>query len=157
MPKRTPYSKINYEENHLRTLFTITFTLVLIFLLTSCSKSTFDTKKEENLASVFHKRLSNEAYEEIYNNATEDFQSSGNKEEFINFLKTIRTTLGPIKEEYVKDWSINNTSKARFINLTYETHFEKDIAAESFVFTTQDKVTKLHRYNIKSDYLLNNK
>jgi len=113
--------------------------------------------KEENLASVFHKRLSNEAYEEIYNNATEDFQSSGNKEEFINFLKTIRTTLGPIKEEYVKDWSINNTSKARFINLTYETHFEKDIAAESFVFTTQDKVTKLHRYNIKSDYLLNNK
>jgi len=113
--------------------------------------------KEENLAVIFHKNLSNRAYEEIYNNSTEDFQSSGEKEEFIKFLKTIRTTLGEVKTADVKDWSINNTSKARLINLTYETHYEKGIAAESFVFSTQNKVTKLHRYSIKSDYLLNNK
>ena len=156
MPKRTLYSKIYYEEKHLRTLFTFVFSLALIFLLVSCSKSTFDTKKEEDLAVVFHNNLSNNAYEEIYNNSSEDFQSSGKKEEFIKFLKTIRTTLGDIKTAKVKDWSLNNSSKARFINLTYETHFEKGIAAESFVFRTENKVTQLHRYSIKSDYLLNN-
>jgi hypothetical protein len=157
MPKSPPYSKRYYEENHLRTIFIIPFTLALIFLLTSCSKSTFDTKKEEDLVAVFHNKLNNEAYEEIYNNASEDFQKSGNKSEFVEFLKTIRTTLGAIKSESIKDWSINNTSTAHLVNLTVEAHFEKDIAAESFVFSTQNKVTKLHRYSIKSDYLLNNK
>ncbi len=129
--------------------------LVIILLISlACSSFTQGKAAGEKAVEIFHAQMNEEKFDEIYNQASKEFQTSDNKEAIIKFLQTVHKKLGVIGKSTSQGWHVNTTPAGTVVNLTYQTEFAQDTATESFIFFMNGEEAKLTGYNVNSKKLI---
>ena len=129
--------------------------LSLLFVGLACSVFTEGKAAGEKGVAAFHSQMNTGKFDEIYNNATKEFQASDRKETIINFLKLVREKLGTVKNSSSQSWNVNKNTAGSFVTLVYQTEFEQDSAVtETFIFVLEGENAKLHNYKVNSKRLM---
>lgn len=127
--------------------------LAVVFLVSSCSMSVKpgyfadDRKVAERAVIVFHSRLSDEKYEEIYGQMAEVLRQSSDKSDLISSMKQTHDTFGAFKgtEQAGANVIMGNPREVR---LVYNTKYAKGDATEQFTWLVDGNEAKLLLYKV---------
>ena len=114
-----------------------TLAFATALLLASCNpvKSTAEAEKA---TAEFHARFDAEDYEKIYDSAHSDFKGSKPKTEIIDFMRSVREKLGPVKSATRTGWRANSYNLKTNVVLTYSTEFQNGSGVETFTYRISD-------------------
>lgn len=134
--------------------------LALSLSLAACNPATVaaDKAAAEGAVAKFHEQLNAQQYAAIYAEADELFRGVGTEGGFRQLFEAVRTKLGAVRSTELKSWNVRQnfgTMSGTFIELVYETRFERGVATETFNWRTGDP-PRLVGYNINSQDLLTN-
>lgn len=126
--------------------------VVLGYLMWQCGSGLLAGRNLSNTAvQDFHDQLNDEHYQEIFADADDGFQQSGNKkEETIKFLQAVHRKLGNAQQAHLVNIMVQATPGGTYIMAAYTTRFEHGEADEKFVWTRKSGQLKLHGYNVQS-------
>lgn len=128
-------------------------TFVGSLFLTSCNpvKSTAEAEKA---AAEFHTLFDAEDFEQIFDTAHADFKSSQPKVATINFLRSVREKLGPVKSTNRTGWQAKSFNMKTNVVLTFETEFENGRGVETFTYRIADGSAILLGWHVNSNALI---
>jgi hypothetical protein len=99
----------------------------------------------------FHGRFNQNAFEQIYDDATPAFQRHGTREETLRFFETVRARFGNEHQTKVKRFFVNRTLNGTYVIMIYSTTFDRGSAEERFTWRTHGTEAKLVGYRINPD------
>jgi len=115
------------------------------------------TYRNYQLASAatdhFHQQLNAGAYDEIYENATEEFRRSAKREDLDHLFGNIREKMGSARKPTATGFHVNWRNGILWIDQSFSTQFEKGTAQEYFVWKIQQDQPRLYNYRIDSPNL----
>jgi hypothetical protein len=128
----------------------------LFLAVAGCSVAA-DTKATEQQVAVFHDRLNAGSVDEIYNDSSPAFKRSSDAAEFKKLMVAIHRKLGRATSEKQTGWRVNATTAGTFVNLVYDSTFERGPATETFTYlVTGGARPVLNGYNISSVAMMTN-
>jgi hypothetical protein len=131
--------------------------VVLMFLMWRCGSSLINGRSLSNQAVYrFHEQFNNAEYKQIGQEAEENFHSTEKEQELVDFLTAVHRKLGNAGAESMTNINVNATTNGTFITATYETHFDRGSAVETFTWRRNGGGVKLYAYNIQSKELVLN-
>ena len=102
-------------------------------------------------------QMAQERYEEIYNDSSELWKQDVTLEQSSDVFKTLRTRLGKVESRTLnsatEQQNSGGTLKGHVYILTYQTHFERGQAMETFTLIEQKGRWLLARYLVSSTAL----
>ena len=101
----------------------------------------------------FHKQLNAGDYQQIYDEATVDFQRSGSRETFGRVLDNIRQKMGAAGKGNVAGFHVNWRNNRLWVDQVFNTQFEKGQGQESFVWEIVHDQPRLYNYRVDSPNL----
>ena len=108
-----------------------------------------DQKTAERAVELFHSRLSNERYEEIYNDTAEEFRKTAEKTDLIAVMKRTHEQFGAFERTSRTDAKVT-MAVPRQVWLAYKTTYEKGDATEEFLWLVNFEQVKLASYRVSS-------
>lgn len=137
-----------------RSVITLLAALTLLSGLSGCSAPE-QIEESERLVIMFHNRMDREAYEEVWQLTSTDFQQTNVKIATLDFFRAVRGKLGIARESVLAGATYEaNAGELPTITLTYQTEFEHGYGEETFVFTVDRGRTELWGYHINSNDLI---
>ena len=101
--------------------------------------------------------ISQERYEQIYNDSSERWKQDTSLEKSNEIFKTLRTKLGRVEtrslNSAVEQDNSGGVLKGHVFILSYETHFERGDAMETFTLIEENGQWRLARYFVNSTAL----
>ncbi len=129
--------------------------LLFGYALYQCGTGLYKTSRQGTAAvQDFHAMLNAEQYERIYDEASEEFQQSGQKEELTGFLKAVHEKLGDAGETHMRNINVTTDTSGTRATGTYETTFKSGAAVETFTWRISGGKLRLLGYNINSRQLI---
>ena len=120
-------------------------------LIWKVGKSTYrDYRIVSAAADLFHQQLNAGDYDEIYENATEEFRHSGKREDLNHLLDNIRSKMGRAGKPSAIGFHVNWRNGVLWADQTFTTQFEKGNAQEYFVWKIEQDQPHLYNYRIDS-------
>ena len=101
----------------------------------------------------FHGQLSQGAYQQIYDDATPEFQSHGARANTLSFLQKVHATLGNEHQTKMTGFFVNRTTRGTLAVVIHSTTFDRGTAQEQFTWRTSGADATLVEYRINSDKL----
>ena len=106
-----------------------------------------DQKTAERAVEVFLSRLSNERYEEIYDDTAEEFRKTAAKSDSIAVMKRTHQQFGAYVRASRTDAKVM-MAVPRQVWLAYKTTYEKGDATEEFLWMVNFEQVKLASYRV---------
>jgi hypothetical protein len=119
----------------------------LLLCLTGCGVAR-GKKLAASEVDTFHQRFNSGRVEDIYLAASPNLQNSTSKFEFDRFVQSFRNKLGSCTASSQTNWAASAGSNGTVVTLTYDSHFERGEAKETFVFLVTDNLADLLGYHI---------
>jgi hypothetical protein len=142
-----------YDKHGIKTILFVGV-VVLLLLLGTCGRSAYYSYRRADSAVVrFHSQLDREEYEDAYGDATDEFRSTGARQQQIELFKTIHEKMGDSGKRSAKGFHITATFRGMFVSVVYRTEFASGPADEYFVWRMDQEQPKLWSYHIDSPYL----
>jgi hypothetical protein len=114
-------------------------------------KSTYrDYQIASAAADRFHQQLNAGDYDQIYENATEEFRRSGKREDLNHLFDNIRNKMGRAGRPSAIGFHVNWRNGVLWVDQAFNTQFEKGKAQEYFVWKIQQDQPHLYNYRIDS-------
>ena len=123
--------------------------VALTLLLAACSFAA-DKNTAEAAVERFHQMVAAGQFEEIYAQATPEFQRAGPRENAIALFREVRDRLGPVRQTSQQGWEVNMVDGGNVVTLTYETQFTQGRGTERFIFRVNGGSAQLLGYNINA-------
>jgi len=98
----------------------------------------------------FHQQLNAGDYDQIYENATEEFRHWGKREDLNHFFDNVREKMGSAGKPSTIGFHVNWRNGVLWVDQTFNTQFEKGSAQEYFVWKIQQNQPHLYNYRIDS-------
>jgi hypothetical protein len=133
--------------------FRVFLALFTIIGFTSCGI----TKGKESAVDAvkkFHAEFNDSKFKEIYAAASPTFQKATTEADFLKFVQAVRRKLGVYQSGTQNGWRTNATTMGTFVELVYNSQFEKGGGVERFIFVISDETATLHGWNINSQTLV---
>lgn len=124
----------------------------LVLLLAACTPEEPLAVAERSVLQ-FHERLNSTRFDAIYDSAGDEFRRAGRKEDIISLLVAVHSKLGTVLESKRTKWTVNHHTSGTFVTLIHQTRFERDSAAEHFLFRIGNGEARLVGYKIDSPLL----
>ncbi len=128
----------------------IILTLAACAALAGCGDTIKGKSVAEPEVGVFHQRLNQKRFEEIYSAASADFRKAAPKEKVMELFSAIDRKLGPAKSWTTKSWNVRTFNFVTTVVLVQDTSFEKGQGTETFTFRVSGDKATLVGYNINS-------
>jgi hypothetical protein len=119
------------------------------FTLAACNPQTSTVPAEQGVA-LFHARLDAGKFNEIYSNATPEFQKTTTPKDLEALLSAVHRKLGTSSPGTKQTWHVNFGTAGTIVTLTYKTQFSEGMADEKFVFRLENDGASLMGYNVNS-------
>lgn len=129
--------------------------IVLLVGLVSCSSGDQMAAAEKEVAN-FRRLVETQQFAALYANSSPEWQKAASEADQTKLFTSLGTKLGKLKTSEKSGWNVNWHTSGTFVTLGYNTHFEKGLGTETFVFRVSDGQAKLVSYNINSPALLIN-
>ncbi len=136
--------KMNNKNNILVVLMILSFLSVNCFMKEGIEAG-------EKAVRKFHNQYDNEEFNQIYDDATDEFKNSDSKKNIVEFLEKAREKWGKVKDSRRTSWNINKNLSGTFATVKFKTDFENGEATETFVFLISEKEAILSNYRVKEE------
>ncbi len=131
--------------------------VVLAFFMWQCGWALHDGRDlSVAAANNFHADLNEGNFQQIYEGATEEFQSAGSKEDTLRLFQAVHKKLGFVMSSYLQNITVNATTSGTFVRSIHRTAFEHGSAIETFTWKKSGGRLILYNYNINSKELIIN-
>lgn len=101
----------------------------------------------------FHGQLDRAQYEDIYGEATEQFRSTGSRQQMIAFFQTVHEKMGASGKSSIRGLNVNVSAQGKFVSAAYATEFARGPATESFIWRMDQDQPRLWNYQVDSPNL----
>lgn len=129
---------------------TVFFAVILSLLLLACTDTITGKSIAEPKVAVFHQLFNAGEYEQIYADASADFQKAAPAEKVLSLFAAMGRKLGKVKSSSLKNWSVTTYNLTTRVVLVEDTQFAKGSGMETFTFLVADGKASLLGYNINS-------
>lgn len=123
------------------------------FAVASCS-SADDLATTDREVEKFHRAYDGGRFDEIYDNATEDFRKEAPKQDFVTFMEKVQRKLGKTTASKRVNFNLNYGSGVTRATVIYETLFANGKGTEKFNYLVSGKKARLVGYRLDSKDLL---
>lgn len=130
-------------------LFGIALFLASLLVAPGCGVNKGKEAAELNVAE-FHAKLDSGDFAGIYRTSHSDFRNDSQEGDFVTFLETVHTKLGPIVGTEQTGWNIGAFNLKTNVTLMYKTTFVAGDALETFSYRIEGDQALLFGYNINS-------
>jgi hypothetical protein len=127
--------------------------VIALSLCAGCSFSRAATVAAEAVRK-YHDQYNAGQYRDIYQQSDEAFKKGVEEQANTELLSAVEHKLGKVSEAKQVGFNANWSPEGTFVNLTYESTFERGKAYEQFVWRTSGDGAKLVSYNINSPALI---
>lgn len=114
-------------------------------------------RAERSLANeqveLFQERFNNEDWNAIVAEVDPQLLEASPEAEFVEFMGTVRGTLGKVTSTKTTRWNIQNTDGKTMVILVQESKFENGSGDETFTFSLKSEKASLLGYTIASKEL----
>lgn len=129
--------------------------LVLVVVMWQCGSALVQGRElSAKAVRHFHEQLNSGNFQEIFDQADEEFQRSGTRQESVAFLEVVHRKLGNADVEYLRNLNATVNTSGTFITAVYNTQFDDGWAVETFVWQKQGHELQLRTYHIQSRDLI---
>lgn len=129
-----------------------------ISCLSGCSgcavKMQVARNQADNAIADFHGRYNGEKFDEIIDEAADEFKKSAPRENLLKFLNRVHRRLGKVKNSKELGWRVNFTTGGTIVVSTHEAEFENGKGTETFTVVVRDGKARIVGYNVNSDKLV---
>jgi len=101
----------------------------------------------------FHHQMNVGDYDQIYDEATEEFRRSGTREDLKSLFEKIHDKMGSAGEPKAAGFHVNSRNGVVWVDQTFNTQFLNGQAQETFVWKIEQDKPFLHSYRIHSPNL----
>lgn len=101
----------------------------------------------------FHHQMNLGDYDQIYDEATEEFRRSDSRENMTRFFEKISIKMGSVGEPHSAGFHVNWRNGVVWVDQTFNTQFLNGQAQEYFVWKIQQDQARLYNYRINSPNL----
>jgi hypothetical protein len=129
--------------------------VAILFLCAGCS-FTKDVTVAEAAVRKYHDQYNAGQYRDIYQQSDGAFKKGVEEQANTELLSAVGRKLGRVIEAKQAGFNANWNLEGTFVNLTYESTFERGKAYEQFVWRVSGDEAKLVSYNINSPTLITN-
>jgi hypothetical protein len=129
--------------------------LAMTLLLYGCSPS-LSTAESEAAVGKFHQQFDAGSFDAIYASTAPELKAATSNEKFVKFLSVVHSRLGTVKSTKQANWRVFAGTSGDFIDLTYNTVYQRGEGVEAFRFRTDRGAPELVGYNINSTELITN-
>ncbi len=123
-----------------------------VLILPACSPVKAKQLAEAGVTK-FHAQLEAEQYQEIFSQASSEFQKSGTEAELMEFFSAVHRKLGGVQNSQEQGFFINYGTAGTMVTLTYKTDFANGQASEQFVWRVGEQPS-LVSYRVDSRALI---
>ena len=128
--------------------------LVVLGILWSLGKGSYHNYRLASAsADHFHQQLNNADYDGVYEDATDEFRSSGSREDLTKFLRNVHEKMGKCGKMSAAGFHVNWRNGRVWVDQVFNTQCEAGQAQESFVWLVQQDQCRLYHYQIDSPKL----
>lgn len=107
----------------------------------------------EHAVAVFHTKYSAALLGDMYDEVAADLRSEQTRAEFAKAIGAIHDQLGPVRTTKPVGFQTTTGSGGAFVQIEYETEFEKGVATESFVWEITEGHALLRSYQVTTKTL----
>ncbi len=134
--------------------------VLALLLLGTCGRSAYrQYKLVDNAVARLHGQLDQAKYEDIYDDATDQFRNGGPHQGAIAFLRAVHEKMGASGKcsirglNTMKSFNYKTAAHETFMNATYVTEFADGEATESFTWRMDQDQPRLWFYRVDSPNL----
>lgn len=127
---------------------------IFFFLTISCSSIMKGKELAGPAVEKFHAQFNAGQYDEIYNEAGDEFKQSVSKDQLVKLLTVVRQKLGTVDKSDSTGWHVNTDTSGTIATVTYDVEFSEGKGTEEFMFKVTDDKALLYNYKINSPLLL---
>jgi hypothetical protein len=121
----------------------------------SCSSKTFSAvRTAEGGVQHFHELFNQGQYQQICQEAGDEFRKSGSQAELVEFFDKVHKMLGNVSRTGSPAYFVNVSTQGTFVRLTYDTEFAQGKGQETFVWRIESDGPRLVGYNLSSRDLI---
>ena len=124
------------------------------FLLGGCGNARQSVEEARAALPAFHDELSLGDAGAIYDSASPEFRTATSRLAFLELGDSIRRRLGKVTGGKETGWTAHSEGSRAWVDLTYQTAFERGQGTENFTFVIIDGKVSLYAYRIDSPNLL---
>jgi hypothetical protein len=121
----------------------------LIIFGLACGSARYEAEAEK-AAPLFHDKLNAGKYDEIYDEADEEFKAITSKGDFIKICERLREKLGNVKRAKPTKTEVKHEANKTMVMQIYEVEFTKDKGVEQFIWVAREGPMKLGGYHAYS-------
>jgi hypothetical protein len=129
--------------------------LLLALVTGACSLGHGKADAEQGVAR-FRAQYERQQFDSMYTATASAMKKATPQADFIRFMKAVRGKLGRVEQSTPSGWRVQALTGGSYVDLTYETDFERGHGTESFRWRLGDGTAKLENYNIDSAALVVN-
>ena len=129
----------------------VIFIVVIPLVAMSCSRARVAA---EAASQEFRARMTTGAYREIILSAAPEFQNATTELDFAKAMEGVKQRLGRWQSSEAPTWKVFAGTSRQTVTLTYNSHFERGMAIEEFVWRIQQGRPALAGYHVKSPVLV---
>jgi len=101
----------------------------------------------------FHHQLNLGDFDEIYDQATDEFRRSGTREDVTRFFEKVHDKMGSVGDRNSAGFHVNWRNGVVWVDQTFNTQFLNGRAQEYFVWKIERDQPRLYKYRIDSPNL----
>jgi hypothetical protein len=126
-----------------------------LFLMWQCGSTFLQGRRLSDPAvQHFHQELNAEDYEGIVSNASDEFATTKNHDEVVEFLRAVHKKLGNAGDSSFTNIRVDKNTRGTFTTTSYETIFDRGKASERFTWVRDNGAFRLYYYHIESNALV---
>ena len=129
----------------------VIFIVVIPLVAMSCSRT---REAAEAASQEFRARMTSGAYIEIIQSAAPEFQNATTELDFGKAMEGVKQRLGRWQSSEAPTWRVFVGISGQTVTLVYNSHFERGVAIEEFVWRVQQGRPALAGYHVKSSALV---
>jgi hypothetical protein len=126
----------------------------LIVAVLGCSSMMKGKELSEAAVAKFHEQFNAGRYEDVYNDADDEFKKNVTLEQWTELASAVKRKLGSVKNSTSTGWHVNTTPSGTIATVSYDVDFDEGKGTEQFTFLVSDEKAKLYNYNVNSPLLI---
>jgi hypothetical protein len=119
-------------------------------VLSGCGDTIRGKSVAEPQVAIFHQRLNEKQFDQIYTDASDDFHRAAPRDKTIGLFSAINRKLGKAKSSDLVNWNVRTDNFKTKVVLVEDTQFEQGRGTETFTFHVSGTNSELIGYNINS-------
>jgi len=127
----------------------------LLVLMWQCGSTLWEARSLSYPAvAAFHLHLNSGEYDQICNEADEEFAPEGKRDKTVKFFQALHAKLGEAGASSLANINVTRNTNGTFLTATFSTRFAEGEGSEEFTWRKSKGTLKLYRYTVNSDALM---